>query len=190
MFSMFLSSRAVPATPGERLGASAERLPEPCGLRIILRCSASPLKFTRLHLSLLRATARDFAAGGLPTPRHTGPASAGCLAASRRGPRYPIAQRFIGVGSFHPTRNTPLSRRTKTRLTGNGRRPDDRAIRAARLGPHGTFCRLRPSTSLPSTGSGSPEQGRGAQDFAVGLVRGAASRTTTAPVPLPAAAVR
>jgi len=154
VFSMFLSSRAVPATPGERLGASAERLPEPCGLRIILRCSASPLKFTRLHLSLLRATARDFAAGGLPTPRHTGPASAGCLAASRRGPRYPIAQRFIGVGSFHPTRNTPLSRRTKTHLAGTRHRSYGCAIRAASPGPHGAFCELT----------------------SIGLVRGAASR--------------
>jgi hypothetical protein len=42
VFSMFLSSRAVPATPGECLGALAERLPETCGLRNSLRCSASP----------------------------------------------------------------------------------------------------------------------------------------------------
>ena len=44
--------------------------------------------------------------------RYTGPASAGYLATSRRGPRYPIAQWFIGVGPFHPTRNTPLGART------------------------------------------------------------------------------
>jgi hypothetical protein len=118
VFSMFLSSRAVPATPGERLGASAEPFPETCGLHVDLRRSASPLKLTRLHLGSLRATARDFAASGLPTDRHSGPASAGHLTTSRRGPRYPIAQRFIGVGSSHPTRNTPLSRRTKSHLRG------------------------------------------------------------------------
>ena len=118
MFSMFLSSRAVPATPGERLGASTEHLPETCSLRAILRRSASPPWLTRLRLSSLRATARGFAAGGLPTSRHAGPASAGHLATSRRGPRFPTAQRFIGVGSFHPTRNTPLHGAPKHALPG------------------------------------------------------------------------
>jgi len=118
VFSMFLSSRAVPATPGERLGASTEHLPETCSLRAILRRSASPPWLTRLRLSSLRATARGFAAGGLPTSRHAGPASAGHLATSRRGPRFPTAQRFIGVGSFHPTRNTPLHGAPKCALPG------------------------------------------------------------------------
>jgi len=122
VFDVFLSSRAVPATPGERLGALAEHLPETCDLRRGFRGSTSPIRLTRLHLGLLRVTARDFAAGGLPANRHPGPASAGYLTASRRGPRYPTAQRFIGVGSFHPTRNTPLSRRTKPRPPA---RPDD-----------------------------------------------------------------
>jgi hypothetical protein len=66
VFSMFLSSRAVPATPGERLGASAEFFPDACGLRVIFRRSASPSELTRLHLGSLRATAREFAAAGLP----------------------------------------------------------------------------------------------------------------------------
>jgi hypothetical protein len=136
VFSMFLSSRAVPATPGERLGASAEHFPETCGLHVDLRRSASPLKLTRLHLGSLRATARDFAASGLPTDWHSGPASAGHLTTSRRGPRYPIAQRFIGVGSSHPTRNTPLSRRTKSHLRGavgeSGGSPTHRGFRPLR----------------------------------------------------------
>jgi hypothetical protein len=116
VFSAYLSSRAVPATPGERLGASAEHLPETCGLRAAFRHSASPTELTRLHLSSLRATARDFVAGGLPTSRHPGPASAGRLTASRRGPHYSTAQQFVEVGSFHPTRYAPLARRTKTRF--------------------------------------------------------------------------
>ena len=133
MFSMFLSSRAVPATPGERLGASTEHLPETCSLRAILRRSASPPWLTRLRLSSLRATARGFAAGGLPTSRHAGPASAGHLATSRRGPRFPTAQRFIGVGSFHPTRNTPLHGAPiyAARLASTGARDDSRAWRRA-----------------------------------------------------------
>ena len=42
MFNAFLSPRAVPATPEERLGASAEHLPEACCLRPVCRGSASP----------------------------------------------------------------------------------------------------------------------------------------------------
>jgi hypothetical protein len=69
VFSIFRSSRAVPATPGERLGASAEHLPEAYGLRAGFRRSASPSAITRLHLGLLRATARDFAAARLASRR-------------------------------------------------------------------------------------------------------------------------
>ena len=65
VFNAFLLRRAVPATPEERLGASAEHLPEACGLRLITRGSASSLIVTRLHLGSLRATARRIAAAGL-----------------------------------------------------------------------------------------------------------------------------
>lgn len=100
--------RAVPVTPEERLGALTEHLPEAYGLRQNPRGSASSLIVTRLRLGLLRATARRIATGGSPAHRHPGPASAGGLTTSRREPRFPIAQHFIGVGSFHPTRNAPL----------------------------------------------------------------------------------
>ena len=45
MFSAFLSRRAVPATPEERGGASAEHLPAACCLRPITRGSASPVPY-------------------------------------------------------------------------------------------------------------------------------------------------
>ena len=107
VFSACRSPRAVPATPEESLGASAEHLPETCSLRPVNRGSAS---------SILYGATSGFAARYGPwfrsrssaDARHAGPASTGCLAASRRGPRYPLAQRFVGVGSFHPTRHTLL----------------------------------------------------------------------------------
>ena len=140
MFNVSLLPRAVPATPGERLGASAVPLPETCGLRVVFRRSASPPQLTRLHLGSLRATARGFAAGGLPTDRQPGPASAGYLTTSRRGPRYPTAQRFIGVGSSHPTRYTPLARRTKTPLRSPSCRRRGRPTRS----PHRSDQRAAP----------------------------------------------
>jgi hypothetical protein len=65
VFNTFLSSRAAPATPEERLGASIEHLPEAYSLCPLCRGSASPL-ITGLHLASLRAAARGFATAGLP----------------------------------------------------------------------------------------------------------------------------
>jgi hypothetical protein len=66
VFNAFLSSRAVSATPGERVDASAERLLDPRGLRPNVQGLGFSISFSRLHLSSLRATARDFAAHHLP----------------------------------------------------------------------------------------------------------------------------
>ncbi len=66
MFNAFLSLRAVPATLEERLGASTEHLPRRAALAHFVE--ARPPQFlTRLRLGSLRATARSFAAVGLPT---------------------------------------------------------------------------------------------------------------------------
>jgi len=119
VFNVFRSSRAVPATPEERLGASTEHLPEACCLRQIIRGSASPVPYGATSGFAVRYSPR--LRNRRPAGRrYAGPASAGRLTTSRRGPRYPIAQRLIGVGSFHPTRNTPLSRRTIMRVRGQG----------------------------------------------------------------------
>jgi len=66
VFSAFLSSRAVSATPGERVDASAERLLDTRGLRPTGQGLGFPVSFTRLRLSSLHATARDFAARRSP----------------------------------------------------------------------------------------------------------------------------
>lgn len=127
MFSVLRSPRAVPATPEERLGASAEHLPEACCLRPLCRGSASPCSHEATSEFATRYGPR-LRNHPLASGRHTGPASAGHLTTSRRGPSYPIAQRFIGVGSFHPTRNTPLSRRTQSSVRAA-------AIGGAKAGP-------------------------------------------------------
>jgi hypothetical protein len=67
VFSAFLSPRATSATPEERLGASAEHLPETYRLRQLTRGSASSRFLTRLRLSSLHAAARGFAVRDLPT---------------------------------------------------------------------------------------------------------------------------
>jgi hypothetical protein len=67
VFSVFLSPRAVPATPEERLGASAEppsRDVLPDNARLLE--ARPPQYLTGLHLSSLRATARGFVTDGLP----------------------------------------------------------------------------------------------------------------------------
>ena len=137
MFSAFLSPRAASATPEERLGALAEHLPETYGLRQLTRGSASS--------SIPNEATAEFAARCGPWLRgamsadtaHAGPASAGGLATSRRGPGYPIAQQFIGVGSFHPTRNAPL--RTAHGPSESDARPDPKLMThdpgARTLGP-------------------------------------------------------
>jgi hypothetical protein len=107
VFSAFLSPRAVPATPEGRPGASAEHLPEACGLRPLCRGSA-PSCSLEATSGFATRYGPWFRNRPLASQRHAGPASAGRLTTSRRGPRYPIAQRFIGVGSSHPTRNAPL----------------------------------------------------------------------------------
>ena len=123
MFSVFLSSRAVPATPGECLGASAQISPEACGLRVIFQRAASPSKF--------HEATSGFAARYSPTisqppacrPRgHPGPASAGHLTVWRRGAALPYYSAIHRGGLLSSTRNTPLARRTKMRLR---RWPDD-----------------------------------------------------------------
>ena len=115
MFNAFRSSRAVPATPEERVGASAEHLPDACCLRPLCRGSASSctLEATSEFASRYGPRLRN---RRIASRQHPGSASAGPLTASRREPGYPMAQRLIGVGSFHPTRNAPLSRRTQSRI--------------------------------------------------------------------------
>jgi hypothetical protein len=113
VFSAFRSSRAVPATPEERLGASAEHLPEACGLRPLCRGSASSLSYEATSGFAARYGPR-FRSCRIAIRQYSGSASAGHLTVSRREPRYPTAERFIGVGSFQPTRNAPLSRRTQS----------------------------------------------------------------------------
>ncbi len=73
---------------------------------------------TRLRLSSLRATARRLRSCRIAIRQHPGSASAGPLTVSRREPGYPMAQRLIGVGSFHPTRNAPLHGAHKVELAG------------------------------------------------------------------------
>ena len=111
VFNAFLLRRAVPATPES---ASVHRLST-----FPRRVASARLRGARPPRFRHGATSGFAARYGpsrrsrwLAPQRHSGPASAGRLTTSRRGPRYPTAQRFIGVGSFHPTRNAPLSRRT------------------------------------------------------------------------------
>ena len=124
MFNAFLSSRAVPATPEERVGASAEHLPDASRLRPLCRGSASSCTLEATSEFAPRYGPR-FRSRRIATRQHPGSASAGLLTVSRREPGYPIAQRFIGVGSFHPTRNAPLHGAHKVVLKGH------RAVRQA-----------------------------------------------------------
>ena len=129
VFNAFLSSRAVPATPEERFGALAEHLPEACCLRPLCRGSASSCTLEATSGFATRY-GPCFRNRPLASGRRAGPASAGHLTTSRRGPRYPLAQRFRGVGSFHPTRNAPLSRRTQSRTRAPGPRATNVAVTA------------------------------------------------------------
>lgn len=106
-FNAFLSLRAVSATPGERDGPFVELLPIACCLHPTWKGSASPILVTRLHLSSLRARPADSQLLAC-NPEHSGSASAGHLAMSRREPRYPFRSTFFGVNSFHSTRKASL----------------------------------------------------------------------------------
>jgi hypothetical protein len=145
VFSAFRSSRAVSVTPGERRGASTEPLPAACCLRPLTRGSASPLFYGATSEFAARYGPR-FRSRTPAGARPTGPASAGCLATPRRGPRYPTAQRFIGVGSFHPTRNAPLSRRTANSSA-------NRSNRGSRLS-----CRVAADSERRDGGSAKPDR--------------------------------
>ena len=119
VFSFCPSRRAVPATPGEQTGVPTDScrpvLPSP------------PLQWLGLTVSRYEATsgfthvtARRFAAAGCIL-RRSGPASAGCLAAPRRGPGFPIVGSCRdGLLSFHRV-SRRFARRTE-RARERGRR--------------------------------------------------------------------
>lgn len=121
MFNAFLSPRAVPATPEERLGASTEHLPEACGLRLLCRGSASSL-FSRGYV-WVRCALRP-AVSQLPTCRPTTSWLRFCWTPRgvTQGAGLLYRSVFIEVGSFHPTRNAPLSRRTQSSTSPRGER--------------------------------------------------------------------
>src|SRR6266508_952291 len=102
-----------PCYPGRARPASS-RLPGAFCLRPFTRGSASPFGLTGLHLGLLRATARRFAAAGLLPGGVLAPL---LLVASRRHAGG-LATRMLDsfeAGSFHPAENAPLARRTANR---------------------------------------------------------------------------
>src|SRR6266508_3861532 len=95
-----------PCYPGRARPASS-RLPGAFCLRPFTRGSASPFGLTGLHLGLLRATARRFAAAGLLPGGILAPL---LLVASRRHAG-DLATRMLDsfeAGSFHPAENAPL----------------------------------------------------------------------------------
>src|SRR5438105_8178366 len=95
----FLTCR--PCYPG---GACRCTCRAPCR-HVLLSPTVQRLSHHRLHYGatpgFTRVTARLIAAADC-RPRHSGPASAGPLTGSRRGPGFLLARLLFRVGSFHP----------------------------------------------------------------------------------------